>query len=191
MRMRIAGIALVPMFFMVFNGVDNLRSELRRLHVHTALLVRSQAIDDSPVWSPDSRYIGANIQGKWFKVDLSRVNLLEATWHGERLGSVGSEEGLEPITKGKARDWDKVTKHGNTYFTGKSGVRAEFNNDELSTFLTLSKGTQRVIVFKSDIESCGAPTFSPDEEFLAYICETNGVLVTDVGEAFSTAKNHD
>jgi len=159
--------------------------------VHTALIVHSQAVDDFPVWSPDSRYVAANIQGKWFKRDLSDVHLREATWHGDPLGALESNKGMESITRKRALEWGKAARHGSTYVTGKSGIRAEFQNDELSTFLTLSKGTERAIVFKSDIESCGELTFSPDEEYLAYICETNGVLVTDVAEAMSTAKNHD
>ena len=87
------------------------------------------------------------------------------------------------MTEKKALEWAKTTKHGSTDVTGKSGLRAAFedNVNDLSTVLVLSKGTRRTVVFKSDIESCGAPTFSPNEEYLAYICETNGVLLTDVG----------
>jgi hypothetical protein len=105
--------------------------------------------------------VAANIQGKWFKRDLSDVHLREATRHGDPLGAVESNKGLESITKKRALEWGKAARHGSTYVTGKSGVRAEFQDDEMSTFLTLSKGTDRVIVLKSDIESCGEPTFSP------------------------------
>jgi hypothetical protein len=65
-----------------------LRSEMQSLDVHTALLIPSQAVDESPVWSPDSRYLGANIQGKWFKLDTSKCG------YKRRLG-IGS--GLAPL----------------------------------------------------------------------------------------------
>jgi hypothetical protein len=192
--MKTTRVVLVPLLLVVFaQAADNLKSELKRLHVHTALLVHSQAVDEFPVWSPDSRYLGVNIQGRWFKLDLSKVYLSEATWHGDRLGAVRNDKDLEPITEKAALEWAKATKHGSTYVTGKSGLRAEFedNVNELSTFLVLSRGTQRTVVFKSDIESCGEPTFSPNEEYLAYICETNGVLVTDPTQVVSTPKSDD
>jgi len=176
-------VVLLPLLLIVFaQGADNLTSEMKRLRVHTALLVHSQAVDEFPVWSPDSLYLGVNIQGKWFKLDLSKVHLLEATWHGDRLGAVENDKDLESMTEKKALEWSKTSKHGRTYVTGKSGLRAEFEDSmkDLSTALVLSRGAQRTVVFKSDIESCGAPTFSPNDEYLAYICETNGVLVTDL-----------
>jgi len=30
------------------------------------------------------------------------------------------------------------------------------------------------------MENCGAVSLSPDEQYLAYICETNGIFVTDL-----------
>ena len=65
-------------------AVDVLGSEMARLRVHTALLIPSEAVDEFPMWSPDSRYLAANIQGKWFKLDTFKVRLQEAAWEADR-----------------------------------------------------------------------------------------------------------
>ncbi|HZS96987.1 MAG TPA: hypothetical protein VFA40_09405 [Terriglobales bacterium] len=86
--------------------VNGLASEMARLRIHTALLIPSQAVDESPVWSPDSRYLGANIQGQWFKLDTSKVRLQEATWHRQKIGAI-AEPTLEPLAKSNALAWAK------------------------------------------------------------------------------------
>src|SRR5579872_3661743 len=97
-------ILLVPLLVvMVFAQAGNvLESEMARLQVHTALMVPSQAVDEFPVWSPDSRFLAVNVQGKWFKLDTSSVQLHEAKWHGQRIGTVDSKSKLEPLTNEEA-----------------------------------------------------------------------------------------
>lgn len=120
-------ILLIPLLaVMAFAQAGNgLGSEMARLHIHTALLIPSQAVDEFPVWSPDSRFLAANVEGKWFKLDTSKVQLQEATWHGQRIGAVGSKPKLQSLTSQEAAEWAKQVQHGGSNVTGESGVRAE------------------------------------------------------------------
>jgi hypothetical protein len=187
--MRTTGILLILLFVVALaHGADNFKAELKRLRVSTALVIHFPALDQFPVWSPDSRYIGVDVNGKWYRVELSNAHLVETTWDGNRVGKVAGGGDLEAMSQGMAVEWDKTTKHGSTYVTSNSGMRAEFKNNmsDLSTSLVLSRGTQRRIVFKSQIESCGGLTFSPDEKYVAYTCQTDGVFVTNIARALST-----
>ena len=168
----------------------SLRSEMAKLRVHTALLVPSQAVDEFPVWSPDSRFLAANIEGKWFKLDILKVRLKEATWLGQRVGAVGSKPELEPMGRQEANRWAKNVQHGESDVTGKSGVRAEIQRHALSASLIVSQGVRSAVIWKTDMENCGELSLSPNGAYLAYICETNGVLVMDLEQAFHTAEEH-
>lgn len=39
------------------------------------------------------------------------------------------------------------------------------------------------------MENCGGLSLSPDETYLAYICETNGILVMDLTQTLKSLKN--
>ena len=65
---------------------SDLGKQMEALHVHTALLIRSQEMDDLPAWSPDGRFLAVELAGKWVKVDVSSVQLQEAKWHDQRVG---------------------------------------------------------------------------------------------------------
>jgi hypothetical protein len=166
-----------------------LGNEMTRLHVHTVLLVPSQAVDEFPVWSPDSRLLAVNIEGKWFKLDTAKVELREANWHGQRIGAVGTKLTLEPVTDEKVAEWSKQVRHGESNVTGKSGVRAEMQHHELSSSLVVSQGGHSSVIWKSEMENCGALSLSPSGSYLAYICETNGVFVMDIERALQTSAN--
>lgn len=168
----------------------SLETEMARLYVHTALLVRSQEIDEFPVWSPDSRFLGVNIRGKWFKVDTSNIRLRRATWHEQLIGVVEDQPELQPMTSEEASEWARGCHHGDSEVRGSSGFRAEMQRDELSSSLVVSRQGHKVVLWKSDLENCGALSLSPNGARLAYICELNGVLVMDVGRVPKAVKAH-
>jgi hypothetical protein len=130
-----------------------------------------------------------NIQGKWFKLDTLQVQLQAATWHGQRIGVVGRKPKLEPMVREEAAEWGKEALHGESDVTGRSGVKAEMQHHELSSSLVVSQGTRSSVIWKSDLENCGELSLSPDSTYLAYICETNGVLVMDLERAFQISRN--
>lgn len=189
--MKSAWVFLTPLLVIVAfaQAGSPLGTEMTRLNVHTVLLVPSQVVDEFPVWSPDSRFLAVNIEGKWFKLDTTKVELREANWHGQRIGTVVTEPTLEPMTDEKAAEWRKQVRHGDSNVTGKSGVRAEMQHHELSSSLVVSQGRNSSVIWKSEMENCGALSLSPSGSYLAYICETNGVLVMEIERALQTSAN--
>jgi hypothetical protein len=170
-------------------GGSGLSEEMAKLHVQTALVVPSQAIDEFPIWSADSRFLAANIEGKWFKIDTSKLQLKEATWVGQRVGALARKPELEPMSKEEAERWAKQAQHGESVVTGKSGMRAEIQRNSLSASLVLSQGTRTSVIWRTDMENCGELSLSPNGAFLAYICESNGVLVMDLKQSFQASQN--
>lgn len=166
----------------VTQGLD---SELKRLNVHTALIVPSTAVDEMPIWSPDSKHLGANVMGKWYRINLSQVTLQEAKWHGAAIGAPGDKVPAEPMTDELAEEWananKKLTDMRKVATPG--GVTAALNQKGLSTAFTISKGKHKRKLWQSAMENCHSLSVSPNEVFVAFICETNGVLVTDVQRA--------
>jgi hypothetical protein len=189
--MKLAPSLLISLLLLVASAQtgSSLRDEMAKLNVHTALLVPSQAIDEFPVWSPDSRFLAANVQGNWFKLDTTKVELREATWHAQRIGVVRSKPKLEALTREEAAEWAKLGQHGDRKVKGESGVRAEMQHHELSSSLVVSQGSRSSVIWKSDLENCGALSLSPNTSYLAYICETNGVLVMDVERVLQTMRS--
>ena len=155
---------------------------MTRLRVSTALLVPSQAVDEFPVWSLDSRFLGANIGGKWFKLDTLKVQLRAATWHERRIGTVSTEPKLEPMKTEEVEAWTKQSHHGDTELTGESGLRVEMQHHDLSTSLVVFRGRRKSVIWTSGMENCGALSLSPTESYVAYICEMNGVFVMNLGQ---------
>jgi hypothetical protein len=167
----------------------SLKAEMDKLQVSTALVIQSSAIDDSPVWSPDSRYMGTNIAGKWFKVDTTKLTLQDAKWLGQRIGAVKVRPKLEPMSPDEISQWGNQTKHGDSEMKGNSGFRAEIQRSEFSSSLVLHLGLRSTTVWKTDMENCGALSLSPDETYLAYICETNGILVMELPQTLKSLKS--
>ncbi len=162
----------------------SLTGELAALHLQTALLFPSQGVDEFPVWSPDSRYLAANVQGKWFKLEISTVQLQEAKWHGKPIGVVKTNQKFAQATDAEIAEWLKAAKEQRSVVSS-SGITVELSQHELSTSLVLSRGKDRKTLWKTDLENCGGLQLSPDGRYVAFICETNGVFAMDVDAAFA------
>lgn len=50
-----------------FQNPDQLGTAMRKLGVDTVLLLDSAGVDESPLWSPDSRCVAMDVEGKWFQ----------------------------------------------------------------------------------------------------------------------------
>jgi hypothetical protein len=149
---------------------------MARLSVNTALVVPSQAIDDYPVWSPDSRYVVANVMGTWQRVDLKSLALAEAYWHESKIGVIAGA-GTAPLTPDEERVW--LPNQGpDPQVAQAKTIRVEFRQDGLATeFVVTRSGQPRSVVWRTDLENCYSPVIAPSEAYVAYICEQNGLLV--------------
>lgn len=158
-----------------------LTTEMDRLKVHTVLLIPSSAIDEHPVWSPDGRYLVANVMGTWHSLDTSEVQLEPATWREQSIGVLAAKPNIEEIQAAKAEQWSKASVHGIREVTTRSGVKISLNQHELSTrFVVQKKGEAPRTLWRSTFENCHSLALSPDQRFIAFICEQNGVVVSYV-----------
>src|SRR5262249_32319543 len=144
--------ALVALWLLAISHAQtgsDLSKQMEAIHVHTALLIRSQEMDDLPAWSPDGRFLAVNLAGKWVKVDVSATQLQEAKWHEQRVG-VQMKADLQPLTDQEVHSWPKadesqIRKH--EMVTTASGLKVEMRHKELSSALVVSKGKQQAVIW--------------------------------------------
>jgi len=102
---------LMPAIFSLGQEPEPLVDELSRLHLDTALIMPSQGVDEFPLWSPDGRYLAANIESKWFKVDLNHILLKEGSWRGNhKIGVIDSKSSLSDATEEEVKKWSASSK---------------------------------------------------------------------------------
>jgi hypothetical protein len=155
--------------------------EYDRLKVNTALLAPSSGVDESPLWSPDSKRVGVNVEGKWYQIDTTRVQLQPADWHHQRIGRVASGEAVSQLDPSEVTAWQKVTRTDSTAIVDNSGDKLEFVRKDLRTALVVTaKGRKPLQLWKSDLENCGDLSLSPDGQWVAFTCEENGVFVMNL-----------
>jgi len=166
-------------------GKDPLGAAMRTLGVHTMILVESQAVDEMPLWSPDSRFVAANVEGKWYKFDTWAITALEpAKWHGDEIGAV-RDDLRSNATVGQVKKWKSKSQSNPREAISRSGIKVQLTQrqEDLSTSFVISKGSQKKTLWASGLENCFSPVFSPNEKYVAFICELNGVFVTDIEAA--------
>ena len=160
---------------------NSLLAEYDKLKIHTALVAPSSGVDESPLWSPDSRFLGVNVQGRWYQVDTVKVELQPATWHEQRIGRISSGGAISPLDEAQLGVWRKATRSDSTALVDDAGNKYEFVRKTLRTsFVVIPKGRKALSLWTSGGENCGELSLSPNGRWLAFICEENGVLVTNV-----------
>ncbi|MCX5695019.1 MAG: hypothetical protein NT014_07900 [Candidatus Omnitrophica bacterium] len=159
---------------------NNFDNDLKNTGTKFALLVVSQAIDEYPIWSPDSNLIGVNIEGQWFKIDLNTVKLEKAEWRGgQRIGVIKSNKNyLNGITEKEIEEFKKTSKlHGMKIETNNKTI-VELKRDGFGTYFILTKGKEKPkTLWVTDMENCYSLVLSPNEKYVAFICELNGLVV--------------
>ena len=118
------------------------------LKVNTALIFPSQAIDDSPLWSPDSRYLAGNVQGKWYKVQIGSIQLKPAKWHDHSIGVIADGKKFEESTEQEVKSWAVRANAA----TRKPEITAAIEQNGLSSELVLTNGTRKVKLWRSEVE---------------------------------------
>jgi hypothetical protein len=158
----------------------SLEKEMTRIGVRSALVIPSQAVDGHPVWSPAGDAIAAEIDGHWVKVDLRSTALEKGTWHGkESIGVLKQAPPEESVSESVVRNWDKNLVSGARRVVMRNGTSIELRQEGLSTaFVVTRPGGTPDTIWKTSLENCHGLTLSPDERYVAYVCEMNGVIVT-------------
>jgi hypothetical protein len=164
-------------------GPDPLGVGMRKLGVNTVLLIASQAVDEMPLWSTDSRFVAASVEGKWYKLDTWAITALRAgKWHGIVIGTV-RDEIRSNVTVTEVKKWKIESQNNPREAVSNSGIKVQLHEHGLSTTFVISQGSRKRTLWTSGMENCYSPVFSPNERYVAFICELNGVFVTDVEAA--------
>lgn len=158
---------------------QSLDKELKRFNTESALIIPAEGVDEYPLWSPQGDYIAANIQGKWYKVNLNRILLEDGTWRGKRkIGVTKDESFVSNATEKEVEEWKKVSKLNPREVLTKSGIKIELKAQVMSTSLIVTKKSQKPNkLWSTDMENCHSLVLSPDEQYVAFIAELNGVVI--------------
>ena len=156
----------------------NLKGELLRLNTETALIVQSQAIDEYPIWSKNADFIGCNIMGKWYKIRLTNIQLEEARWRNQAIGVLVSEDAGSEMTEEEIKSFRSNSKFQPREVTTSNQTKVELKMEGFSVSLIVSKnGEPPKTLWTSGGENCHSLVLSPNEEYVAYLCEMNGLLI--------------
>jgi hypothetical protein len=86
------------------------------------------------------------------------------------------------MTDNEYKDFQKVSKFNPREIKTKSGTRIELKetgNMSISLIVT-KKGEKAKTIWTSGGENCHSLVVSPDEKYIAYLCEMNGLLVMEL-----------
>ncbi|MCW3103267.1 MAG: hypothetical protein JWO09_1707 [Bacteroidetes bacterium] len=182
---------ICTLIFIAFSGIGiaqnnpdkpNLGSEMKRLKVETVLIVNSQAIDEYPLWSPNSDYIACNIEGKGYKFRLSDIELIKGKWHGKKIGVLSTQDAYSPLTESEQKEYEKVSVFNAREVVTADGTKIELKQtDGFSISLIVTKKDESPkTLWTSEGENCHSLVISPDGNYVAYLCEMNGLLVMKI-----------
>ena len=156
----------------------NLNSEMTRLKTETVLIVQSQAIDEYPIWSPNSDFVACNIEGKWYKFRLTNIELADAKWRGQTIGILTTKDAYSELTTNEQKEFEKASKFKPREVTTAKGTKVELKMEGMAVSLIITKkGEKAKKLWTSGGENCHSLVLSPDENYVAYLCEMNGLLI--------------
>jgi len=146
--------------------------ELERCDIETALIWSSTGIDEYPIWSPDSKEIAINIMGRWIKINLDEVILIQADWLDQTIGQNTSEI-IESISESDITKFKDTTTYGPRKVTTKDGMTLELKMLGMRTAFLIDEK----MIWITSGGNCHSLALSPDGNYVAFISEMNGLMV--------------
>ena len=168
-------------FTQVDQGLD---SELKRLGTSTVLILKSNAIDEYPLWSKTGNFLALNVEGKWIKIELDKVRLESAKWRGgQPLGINVAKDSVALADDAEIKEWEKLTKMYPREITLPNGTKIELTEAGMSVSLIITKKNSKPeSIWTTGGENCYSLTASPDGRFVAFISELNGAVLMKVAD---------
>jgi hypothetical protein len=105
--------------------------------------------------------------------------LEEGNWRGnQKIGVITSKSSVSETSNKEVEQWVKASKVKGRVIMTKVGTKIELREAGLGTALIVRKRGQRAEkIWTSDMENCYGLVPSPDEQYVAFICELNGVVI--------------
>lgn len=175
-------IIFVPIYIYGQNSSEkDLNSEMSRLETETVLVLNSQEIDYYPLWSPNSDFIAFNINEKWYKIRLNNVDFEPVKWRGQKIGFLMTKDAVTEMSEREIEEFKNVSKFNAREVTSKKGTKIELPMQSLRTSLVVTrKGEYPKTLWTSGGENCHSLVLSPNEKYIAYLCELNGLLIMKI-----------
>lgn len=159
-----------------------LSKEFDRIGAKVALLVTSSSLSENPLWSPDSKRLGFNTERTWEQIDLSILRLQPGEWHGMDIATIRWRGGAEALESTDLPDWKKATRSGAQEVKDRAGNVWKMVAGGMASALTLTApGRETVTLWRVQGQRCGKLSISPDDQWLAFQCDDDGILVTELG----------
>jgi hypothetical protein len=172
---------------MLFGDDATFKTQCNQLGVDTTLVVHSEAVDEYLVWSPDSSSLGINVNSQWKELRLDDLKLIPAKWHGSAIALAKNPE-LKPLSPSEIERWQSGSPQHRRVLQLQDRSCIRLKEHELSTWFEMTDARKQTrVLWRTDLENCHSPSLSPDQKYLAYICELNGVMVSDVNKLFTHA----
>ena len=152
-------------------------AEFARLDVNRILLLPDIAIDYYPIWSPDNQYIGINVGNTWYKYDLSETTMVLADVRKEVIGynNYGS---LDSLSANDVEHWNTATTYDPRQVRTQDGYTYALQMVGLSTqFIETDPAGNTKEIFRTEGENNHSLSLSPDQKFIAFIAEMNGLMI--------------
>ena len=118
---------------------ETLESELERLQLKTALLIHSQSLDEFPIWSKNSDYIGFNLAGNWQKINLKNIELKEVDWRNSKIGYLTTENAFSEMTQEEITEFQNSSKFQPREATTSDGTKIELKMNGMRVSLIITK----------------------------------------------------
>lgn len=152
--------------------------EMNRFDVNTVLLYQSRTITYRPVWTADSKALLFYMDKRWVKLDLTQVILQPAEWNHRFIG-LNSTEVLDSVFDYELNRTTIQKEPGaSRKITTSKGVTYELKvTPDFTTRFVKTKGRRTVTLWETGGDNCLAPVLSPDEKFIAFISESNGLML--------------
>lgn len=160
-----------------------LEKAMKKMKVETVLVANVEGIDEYPLWSPESDFVACYTFGDWYKFDLKLMKLAPADWHDRKIGIMNNPKAVSPIKDStELKRFLAVSPFNAREVISKSGIRIQLKEAaDFSVSLVITKpGKDPQIIWTSEGENCHSLTLSPDQKFVAYLCEMNGLMVMKI-----------
>ena len=179
LRLALSIVFVLPALAQNSAPVIGLKTEMDRLQVDTVLILKTPELDEWVLWSKDGNHVGLNLAGRWAKIDLTKVELVDAKWRGGKALGVNVGKGSIAIaTDAEILEWRKVSPMSPRELTLSSGAKIELKEVDLSTALVITpKGGNPTTLWVTGGENCHSLTASPTGEYFAFISEQNGAVI--------------
>jgi hypothetical protein len=154
-------------------AMADINEDFITLNINTAILVPSQAIDEYPHWSIDSKMVAVNIMGEWHSINLDEVNLKEILWQGVKIGININPNSLKKLTEDDFKKNYVNNPPSDMVFSKETNKSIKIEKKGFESKIIINKDVK----FFSGFEVYHSLVLSPDMLYVLYIAELNGLVI--------------